>query len=424
MDFNLPSGTTSKVGKGKFVKIDVVATVFPEGYDANNPFAQQPSYCENKSVLLWSRRKYLSFHEDYRPPYNGTWSKRSSRITGRRPFGKDVGPRGLNYDVDSEGEWEEDDEQGEELGSDAGEDDELEEADKVDKYNYGDGWLREDDDLGNGSDGEQDAGDRALRRKEGSGDDDAGGAIVGARGLQRVIIGCLLGGIPLDGKFVTEQCGEEGGKMFQRVGVCGTGRATKVELYMSALPPPNMVEDDDEEDCEDGGKAKRSQPGRVHIEAVEVARLLVQHVHNNNTPAKDKLVEDFLKLEEFSPAQLGTWFDSLGEKATLPPSKSRLGEKIAAIARKCRLQGGGFVWRVNADALKAFLGASYVDVVPLLAIDDVDDGAAAAAREADEERRKRVYPAFDTKSFLASLKNKKLKVDAPSSEQPSGEGGK
>lgn len=46
--------------------------------------------------------KLLQFHQDYRPPYWGTWSKTSREVTGRRPLGRDS--KGLvNYDYDSEG---------------------------------------------------------------------------------------------------------------------------------------------------------------------------------------------------------------------------------------------------------------------------------------------------------------------------------
>ena len=57
-----------------------------------------------------SRIKVLSFHEDYRPPYKGTFSKFSSVLKGRNPFEKDHNM--FNYDYDSEGEWEEGDGEG------------------------------------------------------------------------------------------------------------------------------------------------------------------------------------------------------------------------------------------------------------------------------------------------------------------------
>jgi len=49
------------------------------------------------------RSKLLQYCEDVRPPYFGTWQKKSERITGRRPFCKDESI--FDYEVDSEAEW-------------------------------------------------------------------------------------------------------------------------------------------------------------------------------------------------------------------------------------------------------------------------------------------------------------------------------
>ncbi|KAH6573635.1 hypothetical protein BASA62_002849 [Batrachochytrium salamandrivorans] len=67
--------------------------------------------------------KLIGFAENIRPAYFGTWSKVSKHVTGRRPFS--TNEPSLDYDVDSEEEWEED-EPGEELKSeDEDEDDEV-----------------------------------------------------------------------------------------------------------------------------------------------------------------------------------------------------------------------------------------------------------------------------------------------------------
>ena len=92
---------------------------------------------ETQLVKPW---KLLQFAENVRPAYFGTFSKQSTTISGRTPLLKDMSK--LDYDFDSEAEWEED-EPGEELGSD---DDDSEEeeapnneagADEDDD----DGWL-------------------------------------------------------------------------------------------------------------------------------------------------------------------------------------------------------------------------------------------------------------------------------------------
>ncbi|XP_018525689.1 chromatin assembly factor 1 subunit A [Lates calcarifer] len=63
--------------------------------------------------------KLLQFHENYRPAYWGTWSKTSSHISPRCPLRQDKDL--LDYEVDSDEEWEEE-EPGESLSHSEGED--------------------------------------------------------------------------------------------------------------------------------------------------------------------------------------------------------------------------------------------------------------------------------------------------------------
>ncbi|KAI5651406.1 chromatin assembly factor 1 subunit A domain-containing protein [Phthorimaea operculella] len=68
------------------------------------------------------RPKLLAFHENRRPPYWGTWRKTSKDVTPRRPFGQE---KILDYEVDSDDDWE-DEADGESLdGSAGGSDDEA-----------------------------------------------------------------------------------------------------------------------------------------------------------------------------------------------------------------------------------------------------------------------------------------------------------
>lgn len=69
------------------------------------------------------RAKLLQFHENRRPPYWGTWRKKSAHVTPTRPFRKDE--KAFDYEVDSDDEWEEE-EPGESLH---GSDDEKEPVD-------------------------------------------------------------------------------------------------------------------------------------------------------------------------------------------------------------------------------------------------------------------------------------------------------
>ena len=46
---------------------------------------------ENDEPAVWKgKMKLLQFHENRRPPYYGTFSKTSSTVLPRRPFGREV----------------------------------------------------------------------------------------------------------------------------------------------------------------------------------------------------------------------------------------------------------------------------------------------------------------------------------------------
>ncbi|XP_039430538.1 chromatin assembly factor 1 subunit A [Culex pipiens pallens] len=73
------------------------------------------------------RAKYFLFEENRRPPYRGTWRKKSANIRPRKPFAQDT--KFFDYEVDSDDEWEEE-EPGESLhGSDDEKDVDKEEED-------------------------------------------------------------------------------------------------------------------------------------------------------------------------------------------------------------------------------------------------------------------------------------------------------
>eukprot|EP00899_Mesostigma_viride_P002008 jgi/Mesvir1/11808/Mv00165-RA.1 len=88
------------------------------------------------------RMKLLQFSENVRPAYYGTFSKSSKHVTGRKPLGRD--PE-MDYDFDSEAEWEEE-EPGESL-SDAEDMEEEEEGaeDEEDGFLVPDGYLSDDE---------------------------------------------------------------------------------------------------------------------------------------------------------------------------------------------------------------------------------------------------------------------------------------
>lgn len=91
------------------------------------------------------RAKLLQFCENVRPAYWGTWRRRSRTVSGRRPWAKD---QELDYEVDSEAEWD-DEEPGESL---SGSEPESEQDDyEVDHELFvPHGYLSEDEEEGGG----------------------------------------------------------------------------------------------------------------------------------------------------------------------------------------------------------------------------------------------------------------------------------
>ncbi|CAO3634245.1 unnamed protein product [Cunninghamella blakesleeana] len=114
--------------RGIHRKVDLKNLLLPGDSGSNLDAIHRPEY---KQLL---KMKFLQFTEDVRPAYYGTWTKQSNKIKGNRPFAKDTDI--LDYEHDSEAEWEPEGE-GEDIQSGDDEDDETPEiADPEDV-----GWL-------------------------------------------------------------------------------------------------------------------------------------------------------------------------------------------------------------------------------------------------------------------------------------------
>ncbi|XP_067639605.1 chromatin assembly factor 1 subunit A [Eurosta solidaginis] len=90
---------------------------------------------ETHAPIEHFRTKFYKFHENRRPPYYGTWRKRTNVIKARRPFVQDT--TFFDYEVDSDLEWE-DEEPGESLD---GSDDEKEKESEDDDYEVDNEWF-------------------------------------------------------------------------------------------------------------------------------------------------------------------------------------------------------------------------------------------------------------------------------------------
>ncbi|XP_076977216.1 chromatin assembly factor 1 subunit A isoform X2 [Tamandua tetradactyla] len=92
----------------------------------------------------FGRMKLLQFSENHRPAYWGTWNKKTTTISPRNPWTQDR--KLLDYEVDSDEEWEEE-EPGESLSHSEGDDDDEvgEDEDEDDGFFVPHGYLSEDE---------------------------------------------------------------------------------------------------------------------------------------------------------------------------------------------------------------------------------------------------------------------------------------
>ncbi|NXN12862.1 CAF1A factor, partial [Indicator maculatus] len=112
----------------------------------------------------FGRMKLLQFCENHRPAYWGTWNKKTSLIHPRNPWSKDS--KLLDYEVDSDEEWEEE-EPGESLSHSEGDDEEEgEDEDDDDGFFVPHGYLSEDEGVTEECDPENQKVRQKLKAKE------------------------------------------------------------------------------------------------------------------------------------------------------------------------------------------------------------------------------------------------------------------
>ncbi|NXO61203.1 CAF1A factor, partial [Phainopepla nitens] len=112
----------------------------------------------------FGRMKLLQFSENHRPAYWGTWNKRTSLIRARSPWSKDTNL--LDYEVDSDEEWEEE-EPGESLShSEEDDEEEGEDEDEDDGFFVPHGYLSEDEGVTEECDPENQKVRQKLKAKE------------------------------------------------------------------------------------------------------------------------------------------------------------------------------------------------------------------------------------------------------------------
>ena len=244
----------------------------------------------------------------------------------------------LEYEVDSEAEWEEgDDDQGEDLNEDAGE----EEEDEAPQDEDNDGWLAAEDDLGIDDEDEE---TRELRKRK----------LHMEANLQKSghykasVVAPQMGGIPhqaecdstlVEGFAVTNAldalCSHVGCILSPNINV----------ISLDAFPPTDNGKNSDQT------KTSSSQSDEMTNEA---KKIVAQFVHNCTVKSKEKLVTELLKTHPSiskNRAQTMREVDYMAEKKKVPKEA-----------------GGGVIWEVKQDILKS-LGLEEKDLVSSSALE-------------------------------------------------------
>jgi len=290
------------------VNVSVFVTVL-----SDNPFSPQP-YDDERVITVPNKYKFLGFHEDIRPPYHGTWSKpMSSTVTGRTPFGKDS--EYLDYDIDSEAEWEDnDDDQGEDCDDDGA--DEEDEAQNEEEEN--DGWLAAEDDLGIEEDDDE---TKELRKKIHSEDKNLS---LRSNRFQAAVISPSIGGTVHNIKDISSFVeGIDGNDAFEKLSShIGFVLTPEVSISLDAFPPLDSNENEG--------------PGPSENEISEdVLRVICQFIHNSNHNSREKLVTELRKAHPEATS-----------------SRAAAMRELDTIAEKKRLpNGGGVIWFVKPEYL-------------------------------------------------------------------------
>ncbi len=322
--------TNSKKRRVRNVRVSVFAPSV-----SNNPFDQQVYY-EERVISIRNKYKYLSFREDERPPYHGTWSKpKSSTVTGRNPFGKDT--TYLDYDVDSEAEWEEgDDEMGEDC-SESGDDDENMEDEEGDitKYNYQDGWLAKDEDLEMEDDDEE---TKDLRRRKLQ-DCDTNGTESVANRTSKLSAACVIAHLK---GGASQPAGSECPSLASDCieGIDDTAAQELFDLHCSEILIPGSI-------CMDlfppssKKPSKKSEPGTSKSSSQDMSRedliTFAKFVHNSTIKSKDMVIEELRNTHK-----------------DITSSRAQAMRKLDSIAKKRRIKnGGGVIWEVKNEILES-----------------------------------------------------------------------
>jgi hypothetical protein len=296
----------SRRRRSRKVQLSVYVTV-----GSDNPWEDGRPYADLQQVTVRNRFKFLSFHEDVRPAYHGTWSKKSHTVKGRAPFAKDRAV--FDYDYDSEVEWEEgDNEVGEDIGNDV---DDEEEKEEEDGDGDEDGWLAADDDL----DDEPDEETKLLRQRLVHQEDGT---------TERVaILIAPVSGVSLSlstAKAATFVDGIEVDDAAQLLASHTSCFVNDFDMYLDAFPPDLMDEN-----------LLPVSPSESKEMSMADMQAFLRFIHNNSCASKEKLIDDL--------------------RTALPEvtsSRALAMRTLELVAEKQKHPIKGFIWEVKRDVLE------------------------------------------------------------------------
>ena len=309
------------------------------------------SYSELKELKVDNRMRLLSFYEDHRPAYFGTISKKS-KLSGRRPFEQDH--ELLNYDFDSEGEWEEDD--GEDIEDSDGDDEEG-----ANELEYDD-FFRHDDDFGSDVDDDGDVvAAVAIQKREG--EEALGPCFLRTRTSAQVALrfeqgksieinqpekdknvvrlrmySAVVFEQDLDITVALESSVDRKAKEVKEKKDKKTKKATANEVAVGQTASDAVVPAVVSEEASNLKKTKKAKTSTLSLFTDELTITLINEVHNKKIGI-DKLVQDFLE-----------------KHPDLGIEKSALKKKINEVAEKKKTEAGGVsnTWTVKSEIESKF----------------------------------------------------------------------
>ncbi|NXT06375.1 CAF1A factor, partial [Prunella fulvescens] len=272
----------------------------------------------------FGRMKLLQFSENHRPAYWGTWNKRTSLIRARNPWSKDT--KLLDYEVDSDEEWEEE-EPGESLShSEEDDEEEGEDEDEDDGFFVPHGYLSEDEGVTEECDPENQKVRQKLKAKEWD-------ELI-AKGkrfhvLQPVKIGCVWERAAKDNSTNPDL------KVLQQFTAC-------------VLDPPVPEEEQQTQKC----SKKRAKDQQI---LGQLLPLLHGNVHGSRVIIQE--FQECCRQGRFSHVPEGTARsppEPPGGEDSLVPSKARLKRIISESSVYEKRPEFRMCWYVHAEVLRSF----------------------------------------------------------------------